>query len=397
MKRMARPELVHAWSSPRISSRRPRSILIQLKVADFLIKPLQTSDFVRSCNNALEAAGRGDPGRAAIPVLHAGVRRCRHDVDGARNRPDPQPLRQEGRPNHLHRRPQFPAWFLRRISRYRAAFRYQGDRELARASRPPIAGRHAVAPFDRPVADRRAYPAERNALVQNGVRRAPARPGVGLFRQCRHRHAAHLVPVDRDRDHGLEPAVRRLRHDRAVDPSCPAAARSHRPKIGKQVTSACWSIAWSARQHRSGLKCPTSRPPSASISPAVSRTITRLVRDAVDHGVPLEEIEAGQQRHRGPRATIIAPGREAENGKARSGGLLGSAAACCAAPAGVRNTPSAASPHCMQLKTKSTSSPRSAAGAGLAAPCCGATAKGTAAAPKPSRPSRRLARKDARR
>lgn len=32
-------------------------ILIQLKVADFLVKPLQTSDFVRACNNALKTTG----------------------------------------------------------------------------------------------------------------------------------------------------------------------------------------------------------------------------------------------------------------------------------------------------------------------------------------------------
>ena len=32
-------------------------ILIQLKVADFLVKPLQTSDFVRACNNSLKTTG----------------------------------------------------------------------------------------------------------------------------------------------------------------------------------------------------------------------------------------------------------------------------------------------------------------------------------------------------
>ena len=53
-------------------------ILVQLQVADFLVKPIKTADLVRSCIRV--AAGAGPRGKLGIADLHlhAGRRRRRH-------------------------------------------------------------------------------------------------------------------------------------------------------------------------------------------------------------------------------------------------------------------------------------------------------------------------------
>ena len=56
IKRMAGPACALIVVTSNFSPAAAR-ILIQLKVSDFLIKPLQTSDLVRACNNALKKPG----------------------------------------------------------------------------------------------------------------------------------------------------------------------------------------------------------------------------------------------------------------------------------------------------------------------------------------------------
>ena len=53
-------------------------ILVQLQVADFLVKPLTTADLVRSCIRVLQGPGREREHGIADLHLHAGRRRRRH-------------------------------------------------------------------------------------------------------------------------------------------------------------------------------------------------------------------------------------------------------------------------------------------------------------------------------
>ena len=53
-------------------------ILVQLQVADFLVKPMTTADLVRSCIRALQGPGREENTEVADLHFHAGRRRRRH-------------------------------------------------------------------------------------------------------------------------------------------------------------------------------------------------------------------------------------------------------------------------------------------------------------------------------
>ena len=221
-------------------------------------------------------AGAGPRGEHGIADLYLHPRRRRRRHHDARPA-DGLPAAQFGdaRRLDLRRRPQFPAGRLRRISRPRAALRHCRDREPAGAPRPAVARRDAVQACERAVRARRTDPAVGDALLQHRSRGAHARPRLGLFRQCRDRHAAHLVPVDRDRAARLQQALHRRRDDGAV-PAPHAAADPGDLRDGRQGSE--------AQRHRQPLRAarpsktassrPTSKKSSATISPAASPTTT---------------------------------------------------------------------------------------------------------------------------
>ncbi len=125
-------------------------ILVQLQVADFLVKPLTTADLVRSCIRVLQGPGREDNTESQIYTFMpaAGGVGCTTLTlaDGI-----PVASFRDARGVDLRRRPQLPAGRLRRISRPRTAFRHHRNRKPAGASRPPAARRDAVQAFERAV------------------------------------------------------------------------------------------------------------------------------------------------------------------------------------------------------------------------------------------------------
>ena len=108
--------------------------LLQMRVADFLVKPVQPVELVRTCARRAGAECAGADRGADFHLSARGRRRRRHharDPDraaAAQQRPRQDPAR------HLPGRPRLPARRLRRLSRPRAAARSQ-----ARSSRAPSA------------------------------------------------------------------------------------------------------------------------------------------------------------------------------------------------------------------------------------------------------------------
>ena len=121
--------------------------LLQMRVADFLVKPVPPAELVRTCarvasGTATAAATAteaeiytflpavGGAGvttlaiQTALLLLHTGGR---------------------GRVEHRAGRPRFPAWRLRRLPRPRTAARSQRNRAAAGAARSPAAGSDADA------------------------------------------------------------------------------------------------------------------------------------------------------------------------------------------------------------------------------------------------------------
>ena len=119
--------------------------LLQMRVADFLVKPVQPVELVRTCARVARPAASAETKEAQIytflpAVGGAGVTTIAIQtamllLNSARARPG----------QHLSGRSRFPARRLRRLSRSRAAARPQGNRAAAGAARPPAAGDHAVA------------------------------------------------------------------------------------------------------------------------------------------------------------------------------------------------------------------------------------------------------------
>ena len=249
-------------------------ILVQLKVADFLVKPLTTADLVRSCIRALQGPGReentesqiytfipaaGGVGTTTLALqtafqLHNSVTRgastCVVDLN----------FQQGACAEYLDLEPRFDI----------AEIENQPER-LDRQLLDVMLSKHASGL----VRAGRTDPAVGDALLQHRSRGARARPGLGLFRQCRDRHAAHLVPVDGNRAARLQQALHRRRDDGAV-PAPHAAADPGDLRDGRQGSE--------AQRHRQPLRAarpsktassrPTSRKSSAIISPAASPTTT---------------------------------------------------------------------------------------------------------------------------
>src|SRR6266852_4543154 len=187
--------------------------LIQLRIADFLVKPVDPVELVRACGRvAKSSAADGATGGRDLHVPARGRRSGRDDAGGGDGDAAHAP-RAPRRRLDLPGRSRFPARRLRRLSRYRAAPRHRRDRAAAGAARRPIAGSDALPARLRSCGNRRAEPPGRNAFVRCRRRHAPTRHGVLAVRPRRDRHAADLVRLDRQRPAGLEPAVRGHRDD----------------------------------------------------------------------------------------------------------------------------------------------------------------------------------------
>ena len=123
--------------------------LLQMRVADFLVKPVQPVELVRTCARVRAAD------REPRPRKRRSTRSCPRSAAPASPRSRSRPrcccstAAQRGTRQHLPGRSRFPARRLRRLSRSRAAARPQGDRAAAGAARPPAPGDHAVAAMPR--------------------------------------------------------------------------------------------------------------------------------------------------------------------------------------------------------------------------------------------------------
>ena len=146
-----------------------------------------------------------------------------------------------------------------------------------------------------PRGDRRAEPAGRDALVRSRHGDAAARSGVVAFRLRRDRHAAHLVLLDRQRAARLQQAVHRQRDDGAGPAPRQAAGRGD-PRAARRRAAAAG--------HRQPLRAADVRirPAQADIEQALGDAFAgmhpeqlRLVREAIDRGVPLDEVKPGNK------------------------------------------------------------------------------------------------------
>ena len=269
--------------------------LLQMRVADFLVKPVQPVELVRTCARVAQARGAAKPteaqiytflpavGGAGVTTLAIQTALLLLNERTARPRLD------------LPGRSRFPARRLRRLSRSRAAARSQGNRAAAGAARPATAGSHAVAITPPACGDRGAEPAGRDALVRSGHGDAAARSRVVAFRLCRDRHAAHLVLLDRQRAARLQPAVHRQRNDGAEPASMPSSW-SPRSASGlatgrsRRSSSTASSSACSRRAEEDDIE----QALGEDFAGAIPNNY-RLVREAIDRGVPLDEVKPGNK------------------------------------------------------------------------------------------------------
>ena len=190
--------------------------LLQMRVADFVVKPVQPLDLVRACARAAQGAQNGGGTTEAkiytfLPAA-GGVGLTTLAIETAMLL-----LKGEGgqKTNDLPGRSRFPARLVLRLSRSRTAPRSRRDRAAPGPARPATARSDDVRASVRPEGDRGAEPPGRDALVRFRSGDAAARSRRVAFRQRRDRRAAHLVRLDRQRADRLEPAVPRHRDDRA--------------------------------------------------------------------------------------------------------------------------------------------------------------------------------------
>ena len=119
--------------------------LLQMRVADFLVKPVQPVELVRTCARvAALGRDRGDQRGADLHLHSRGRRRRRHHA-GDPDRAAAAQQRPARPPIDLPGRSRFPARRLRRLSRSRAAAGPEGNRAAPGAARPAASGNHAVA------------------------------------------------------------------------------------------------------------------------------------------------------------------------------------------------------------------------------------------------------------
>ena len=214
--------------------------LLQMRVADFLVKPVAPIDLVRACARVAKSpAGGAEPteaqiytflpavGGAGVTTLAMQTAMLLLNSGGPRVKPSTCLVDLE-----------FPARRRRRLSRSRAAPQSGGNRAAAGPSRPAIARGHALVSRLRPRRGRRAEPAGGDALVRSRRGDAPARSRLHQFRLCRVRHAAHLVLLDRQRAARLEQVVHRQRDHGAQPAPRQAIGGGDQGAAGRRAQSA---------------------------------------------------------------------------------------------------------------------------------------------------------------
>jgi len=297
-------------------------ILIQLKVHDFLIKPLQTSDFVRACNNALTRPGEEaqvEPQFLSFMPASGGVGTTIMALESA------QILNKLGSKagrttcvvdlnfqlgscaEYLDIEPRFD---IKEIENAPERL----DRQLldVMLSRHPTGLSLIAAPLQ--PSEMRSF---KSALVVRLLDLVSA-----YFDN---------VVIDMPRiwfpwtDAVIMGSNRLFVVSDMTVPSIRHAKRlidAIKPKIGKQVTAGVLVNRLERRNNTSGLN-------QSDVESALGKNFIggipnnyRLVRDAVDRGVPLEEIEAGNNVTMA-LTEIIAPGRKAGDKAKQAGGLFG--------------------------------------------------------------------------
>ena len=113
--------------------------LMQMRVADFLIKPVPPVDLVQTCARVAKPPASADANGSADLHLPAGGRRRRRDHARGADRDASSQQRRARQDRDLPGRSRFSARRLRRLSRHRAASQSQRDRAAPGAARPAIA------------------------------------------------------------------------------------------------------------------------------------------------------------------------------------------------------------------------------------------------------------------
>jgi pilus assembly protein CpaE len=321
VKRMAGPNCTFLVVTSNFSPAAAR-ILIQLKVHDFLIKPLQTSDFVRACNNLMKKPGEetqvepqflsfmpasGGVGTTTIALESAQILN-RHGKKAGRTTCVVDLNFQLGScAEYLDIEPRFD---IKEIENAPERL----DRQLldVMLSRHPSGLSVIAAPIQ--PSEMRSF---KSALVTRLLDLVSAYfdnvvidlPRIWFPWTDAVIMGSNRLFVVADM---TVPSIRHAR--RLID--------AIEPKIGKQVTAGVLVNRLERRNTASGLKFSDVE---AALGKAFAGGIPnnyRLVRDAVDRGVPLEEIEA-DNNVTAALSAIIAPGRDVEAAKPRSGGLFG--------------------------------------------------------------------------
>ncbi len=142
--------------------------LLQMRVADFMVKPVSPVELVRTCARVAKTATASTEGTESeiytfLPAA-GGVGVTTLAVQTAMLLLNSGP---RGKTSTCLGRSRLSAWRLRRLSRPRAAPQSRRDRAASGAPRPAIAGGDAVASSVRPRGDRRAQPPGRDAFVRS--------------------------------------------------------------------------------------------------------------------------------------------------------------------------------------------------------------------------------------
>ena len=185
---------------------------MQIRVADFLRKPVEPKEVLRACVRALRQTSEAPGGGGRIISFLAaagGVGATTLAIEAAMLL-----LRESKESGHdLPRRPRLPDECLRRLSRHRAPARPRRARRASRTARPAAPRGHAQPPQERPRRDCREGPPVGTHGTRSDFHAAPPRSRFVALRERRDRPAAELERLDRPGPHGIEPGLCRDRHD----------------------------------------------------------------------------------------------------------------------------------------------------------------------------------------
>ena len=249
---------------------------MQMRVADFLVKPVPPVELVARLRARRQGPGQYRADRGADFHLPARGRRRRRDHARGADRDAAAQQRRARQDRDLPRRSRLPARRLRRLSRHRAAPQSRRDRAAPGAARSAIARSDALASSFGPGRDRGAEPSRGNALVRSRRGDAAARSGLVAFRlswcsTCRAPGSPGPTACCSAPTGCSSSARRRCR-------ACATPSSWSRPSASGSATGRSRrssSIASSRRCSRPACAAPISSRRSARRSPPAFPTITR--------------------------------------------------------------------------------------------------------------------------